>query len=128
MQRVETQVFCGVQVSPVPQSAGFKQATQVLLPVLQTGVAPPHWVFDVQPTHVPAETSQAGVAPPQALTFVAEHWPHVPEGSQAGVAPPQSPSRAQDRHTCVPPSQIGVVPLHWLLFTQETQLPLPVLQ
>ncbi|MFL5303690.1 MAG: hypothetical protein ACJ8F1_00680 [Polyangia bacterium] len=111
-----------------PHSPSPLQARQAWVAVLQTGVAPPHWVFDVQPTHVPAETSQAGVAPPQALTFVAEHWPHAPDGSQAGVAPPQSPSRAQDRHTCVPPSQIGVVPLHWLLFTQETQLPLPVLQ
>jgi hypothetical protein len=33
---VDTQVFCGVQVSPGPQSAGFTQATQVLL--LHTGV------------------------------------------------------------------------------------------
>jgi hypothetical protein len=35
---VETQVFCGEQVSPVPQSAGFTQATQVLLAGLHTGV------------------------------------------------------------------------------------------
>ena len=35
---LETQVFCGVQVSPGPQSAGLTQATQVLLAVLHTGV------------------------------------------------------------------------------------------
>ena len=34
---VETQVFCGVQVSCGPQSPGATQATQVLLAVLQTG-------------------------------------------------------------------------------------------
>jgi hypothetical protein len=29
-----------------------------------------------------------GVVPPQALPFVAEHWPQAPDASQAGVAPP----------------------------------------
>jgi hypothetical protein len=96
--------------------------------VLQMGVAPPHWAFTVQPTQVPDATSQAGVDPPQAVTFVVEHWPHAPDDSQAGVAPPQSPSRVQDRQTCVLPSQIGVLPLHWLLLTHEAQVPLPVLQ
>ena len=111
-----------------PHSPSPLQPRQAWVAVLQTGVAPPHCPFDVQPTQVPDDTSQAGVEPPQALTFVAEHWPHAPDDSQAGVAPPQSPSRAHDRHTCVPPSQIGVVPAHWLLLTQETQVPLPVLQ
>ena len=111
-----------------PHSPSPAQARQAWVAVLQTGVAPPHCPLVVQPTQVPDGASQAGVAPPHALAFVAEHWPHAPEGSQAGVAPPQSLSRAQDRHTCVPPSQIGVAPPHWLSLTQETQLPLPVLQ
>src|SRR6185312_711576 len=90
------------------------QARQAWVAVLQTGVAPPHWLSVVQP--------------PQAVTLLAEHWPQAPVGSQAGVAPPQSLSRAQARQTCVPPSQMGVIPPHWALLTHETQVPLPVWQ
>jgi hypothetical protein len=82
----------------------------------------------IQPTQLPDPTSQAGVAPPQALALVLEHWPHAPDVWQAGVAPPQSPSRAQARQTWVLVSQIGVPAPHWALLTQETQVPLLVLQ
>jgi hypothetical protein len=111
-----------------PQSVSPAQARQACVVVLQTGVVPAHCVSTRQPTQLPALVSQTGVAPPQALAFVLEHWPHAPLGSQAGVAPPQSPSRAQERQTWLPPSQIGVVPLHCALETQATQVPLPVLQ
>jgi hypothetical protein len=62
------------------------------------------------------------------VVFVAEHWPHAPEGSQAGVAPPQSPSPPQARQAWVVASQMGLLPLHWALVTHDTQVPLPVLQ
>lgn len=96
--------------------------------VLHTGVEPPHCPLAMQVTQVPDPTAQTGVAPPQALALVLEHWPHAPDVWQAGVAPPQSPSRAQARQTCVPVSQIGVPAPHCALLTQETQVPLLVLQ
>ncbi len=67
--------------------------------VLQTGVVPPHWAFDVHGTQVPVVVKQTGVAPLHAVALVAEHCPQAPLGSQAGVAPPQSPSPAQARQT-----------------------------
>jgi hypothetical protein len=111
-----------------PHSPSPAQARQAWVAVLQTGVAPPHWLLLVQPTQVPDGTSQAGVDPPQAAALLAEHCPQAPDGWQAGVAPPQSASRPQARQTWVAPSQMGVVPPHWALLTQATQVPLPVLQ
>ena len=96
--------------------------------VLHTGVVPLHCALAVQPTQLPEPKSQAGVAPLQALRFVLEHCPQTPDAWQAGVAPPQSPSPAQARQTCRLVSQIGVPPLHCALLTQETQVPLLVLQ
>jgi hypothetical protein len=111
-----------------PQSVSPAQARQAWVVVLQTGVVPEHCASPTQPTQLPEPVSQIGVDPPQALAFVLEHWPQAPVGSQAGVAPPQSPSRAQARQTWPLPSQMGVVPLHWLLLTQETHTPFAVLQ
>jgi hypothetical protein len=111
-----------------PHSPSPAQARQACVAVLQTGVVPLHCALLVQPTQVPDGTSQDGVAPPQAVALVAEHWPQAPVGSQAGVAPPQSPSRAQARQTWLELSQIGVAPEHCALLTQETQVPEPVLQ
>jgi hypothetical protein len=48
--------------------------------VLQTGVMPPHWAFDVQGTHVAFGTSHAGVAPEHFVAFVAEQTPQAPFG------------------------------------------------
>jgi hypothetical protein len=63
------------------------------------------------------------VAPVHWLAFVAEHWPQAPVGWQAGVAPPQSVSAAQARQAWVVVLQMGVVPPHWALETQGTQMP-----
>ena len=63
--------------------------------MLQTGVVPPQSVFDVQATHVPFDTLQAGVAPVHLIELPAEHWPQAPFDSHAGVAPPHSASVAQ---------------------------------
>jgi len=49
------------------------QARQVCVVVLHTGAVPPHWAFDTHGTQVPVAVKQAGVAPEQALAFVAEH-------------------------------------------------------
>ena len=80
--------------------------------VLQIGTVPPHCAFDTQGTHVPDVVKQTGVAPEQALAFVAEHWPHAPLDWHAGVAPPHSPSPAQARQVCVAVLHTGVAPLH----------------
>jgi hypothetical protein len=96
--------------------------------VLQTGVVPPHWAFDVQGTQVPVAVKQAGVAPVQAVALVAEHWPQAPLVWQAGVAPPQSVSAPQARHVWVVVLQTGVVPPHWAFDVQGTQVPVAVKQ
>jgi hypothetical protein len=41
--------------------------------VLQTGVVPEQVAFDTHGTQVPVVVKQAGVAPEQAVAFVAEH-------------------------------------------------------
>jgi len=46
--------------------------------VLQTGVVPPHCALEVHGTHVPVVVKQTGVAPPQDVALVAEHWAHAP--------------------------------------------------
>jgi hypothetical protein len=94
--------------------------------VLQTGVVPPHWAFDVQGTHTPGPTSQAGVAPEHFVALVAEHWPQAPLTWQAGVAPPHSPSPPHARQACEAPSQTGVVPPHWAFEVHVTHVPLGV--
>ena len=96
--------------------------------MLQIGVEPPHCAFDVQGTHVLVAVKQTGVAPVQALAFVAEHWPHAPDDSQAGVAPPHSPSLAQARQACVAVLQTGVVAPHWAFDVQGTHVPVVVKQ
>jgi hypothetical protein len=113
---------------PPPHSLSPLQARQTCAVVLHTGAEPLHCALAMQPTQVPDPTAQTGVAPPQTFALVLEHWPHAPEVWQAGVEPPQSPSRAQARQTRVPVSQIGVPAPHCALLTQETQVPLPVLQ
>jgi len=98
----------------------------VCVVVLQTGVVPPHWAFDVHGTQVPVVVKQAGVEPLHFVVFVAEHWPQAPEAWQAGVLPPHSLSPPQARQECDPPSQTGVVPLQSALATQRTQVPVVV--
>ena len=62
------------------------------------------------------------MAPVQAALFDSEHWPQAPEVWQAGVEPPHSPSAAQARQLCVVVLQIGVLPPHWALLRQGTQV------
>jgi hypothetical protein len=59
--------------------------------------------------------------------FVAEHWPHAPDGWQAGVAPPQSASPAHARQVWVAVLQTGNVPPHSALVVQLTQVPVGTL-
>jgi hypothetical protein len=82
-----------------PHSPSPAQGRQAWVAVPQIGLLPPHWALPRHATQVPGPTSQAGVAPVQAVAFVAEHCPHAPDGSHAGVAPPQSPSPAHPRQT-----------------------------
>ena len=96
--------------------------------MLQTGVVPQHWAFDVQGTQVAVGVLQTGVAPLQRVALVAEHWAQAPLAWHAGVEPPHSPSPPQDRQVCVPPSQTGVVPEQSALATQRTQVPAPTRQ
>jgi hypothetical protein len=63
-----------------PQSPSPEQARQVCVTKLQTGVVPEQSALAVQRTQLPVTTSHTGVAPEQAVGFVAEHWPHAPEG------------------------------------------------
>jgi hypothetical protein len=48
--------------------------------VLQTGVEPPHWAFEMHGTHVPVAVKQTGIEPEHRVVFVAEHWAHEPFG------------------------------------------------
>jgi hypothetical protein len=79
--------------------------------------------LDTHGTHVAVAVKQAGVAPTQALAFVAEHCPHFPDAWHAGVAPPHSLSPPQPRQVCVLRLQTGEVPPHWAFDTQDTQVP-----
>jgi hypothetical protein len=94
-----------------PQSVSAPQAWHVCVVKLHTGAAPPHWALVTQPTQVPSLASQVEVVPTQRRAFVAEHWPHAPEGWQAGVVPPQSASAAHARQAWVVVLHAGAVPL-----------------
>jgi hypothetical protein len=91
--------------------------------VSQTGAVPPQFALDVQGTHVPVATLQAGVAPPHWLVFVSEHWPHAPLTWQAGALAGHSASAPHVRQVCVVPSHTGVAPLHWALDVHATHRP-----
>jgi len=93
-----------------PQSESPAQPRQVFVAVLQTGVAPEHWTFDVHGTQVPVAISHTGVGPAQVVAFVAEQTPQAPLGWQA-VAPPHSESPEQPRQLRNAGSQTGVAPL-----------------
>ena len=105
-----------------PQSESPAQARQTWVVVLQTGFVSPHCAFEVHGTQVDVAVKQTGVAPEQAVAFVAEHWPQAPLASHAGVAPPHWLSAVHAWHTCVPPLQTGVVPPHWAFDVQGTQV------
>jgi hypothetical protein len=60
------------------------------------------------------------------VAFVAEHWPHEPDGWQAGVVPPHSLSPAQARQVWVVVLQTGVAPPHWAFEVQGTHVPVVV--
>jgi hypothetical protein len=102
------------------------QARQVCDVVLQIGAVPAHCALETQETQLPAPLLQTGVAPPHWAELVDEHWPQAPHGSQAGVEPPHSPSPAQPRQAWVVVLQTGVEPLHCALLRQGTQIELGV--
>jgi hypothetical protein len=78
-----------------PHWASLAHPWQVFVTPLHTGVVPLQFAFVVHRTHVPVVVRHTGVAPPHAVAFELEHWPHAPEGWQAGVAPPHCASFAQ---------------------------------
>ena len=91
------------------------------MPVLQTGVAPEHWLFARHCTHAGTGVSQIGVAPLQTPMFVAEQTPHAPDAWQAGALPGHCASDAHAWQVCVPVLQIGVVPEQFVSDRQATQ-------
>jgi hypothetical protein len=88
-----------------------------------TGVAPAQSAFAMQATHWPAGALQRGVAPVQAVMFVAEQTPQAPDGWQAEVAPEHSLSITHPRQTRVVPSHTGSTPAQVALVRQPTQTP-----
>jgi hypothetical protein len=111
-----------------PHSPSPAHARQVLVAVSHTGLLPGHSALEVQPTQTPSATSHTGVVPVQRVAFVAEHWPHAPEGWQAGAFAPQSPSAAQARHTNDVGSHVGLVPLQLAAVRQPAHVPALVRQ
>ena len=92
---------------------------------LQTGVTPPHSVFELQLTQVPVVTLHAGIETEQRVVLVAEQTPQAPDGWQAGVAPPpQSPSPPQPRQVWKVESHRGAAAGQSASARHETQLPL----
>ncbi|HEX4405119.1 MAG TPA: hypothetical protein VH560_09855 [Polyangia bacterium] len=111
----------GADTSHSLSSAQVRQACVV---PSQTGVAPEQSADDTHATHTPSVASHSAVAPEHAAAFVVEHAPHAPLGSHAAVVPPHSPSASQPRHTCVTPSQTGLVAVvHALAARQATHVP-----
>lgn len=104
-------------VAPV-QSVGCaaSQARQVRVPASQIGVAPLQFAL-VRHAQVCVVVWQAGVSPPHAVMFVAEHCAHEPAAEpaerHAGVAAEHSVSFAHARHRRVPVSHTGRLPPHW---------------
>jgi hypothetical protein len=76
-----------------PQLLLSRQATQVRVAMLQTGVLPPQVASERHCTHWPlpllAEVSQAGVAPPQPAPLARQVLQVFEVVSQTGLAPPQ---------------------------------------
>ena len=99
-------------------------ARQVLVGVLQTGVAPEQSVFTVHWTHAPA-AEHAGSAP-----LFAVHWLEAVQGAQVsvvveqmGVVPEQVALVVQPTHLLVVVSQMGVAPEHCVLPVHCTHWP-----
>jgi hypothetical protein len=109
-----------------PHSPSPPHARQVFVAPSHTGVFAPHCAFDTQGTHAPAATLQTGVAPPQRVALLAEHWPHAPPGWQAGATPPHSPSPAQARQAWNAGSHTGAAPEQSASARHPTQAPFGV--
>jgi hypothetical protein len=94
-------------------ASGIGRASHVWLVRLHRWV-PLQSVSATQPTHRCVASSQTGVPPVQAVSFVAVHCTHVPAlvpvVAHAGVVPPQSIVRlgSQPRHMFVVGSHDGV--------------------
>jgi len=82
-----------------PHSPSPEQPRQVWKVASQRGAAAGQSPSARHDTQLPVGAWQNGFVPVHSELFVAEHWPHAPDGWQAGVAPPHSPSPAQARHT-----------------------------
>jgi len=80
--------------------------------MLQTGVAPPQFAFEVHGTQVAVDASQAGVAPEHVVALVAEQTPQAPLGWQAGVPLGHWLSAVQAWQRCVVLLQTGAAPPH----------------
>jgi hypothetical protein len=91
------------QYSPDGQSVSCPHSTQVLVEVLQIGVAPPQSLFCVQATQVFVVVLQTGVLPPQWLFWV--------QATQVALVLP------------LVPLQITVPPLQMPPVLPQTQLP-----
>ena len=63
--------------------------------VLQTGVAPEHWLLFRHCTQVAVAVLQIGVDPLHRPMLVAEQAPHAPDAWQAGALTGHCPSEAQ---------------------------------
>jgi hypothetical protein len=110
------------------QSPSLLHAWQRCVPMLHAGVAPEQLALLVHCTHTPAAVLHAGVAPPHWVAFVAEHWPHVPDGWHAGVAPLQSPSTPHAPQRCEAVLHTGFAPEQLALLMHWTHTPATVLQ
>lgn len=108
--------------------ASLAQGWQTWTVVLQTGVRPPQFAFEVHGTQVAVETSQAGVAPAHFVALVAEQTAQAPLAWQAGVALGHWLSAVQAWQRWAVVLQTGVAPPHWAFETHGTQLPAVVLQ
>jgi len=82
-------------------------ARQVCVLVLQIGLAPPQSPLVRQPTHVLVDRLQIGVAPVQAVWFVAEQAAQMPEEPHAGVNAETLPHAVSPSHVQGMPSVLS---------------------
>ncbi len=106
------QVLLLVQYCPAGQLLSWVQATQLLVVVLQNGVAPLQLAFCVHATQVLVCVLQTGVVPLQLLFWVhctqtALVLPLVPEQTEVGLEQGAEPPQRQ-----LPLTQRLLVPVH----------------
>jgi len=87
------------EVAPLQSVLMVLQARQVSVVLSQMGVGLAQFASVRQPTQALVGTSQIGVAPVQAVWFVAEQIAQMPDEAQAGVAPLHAASCSQSQGT-----------------------------